>query len=135
MNKKESIDNWLRNDKESYFNLLNERKEDKFNNHLSATKKLNQNLVSITAGQSNRNLIILLMTAQINIIQRLAKTLQPTKLFILSQIQKPQGHSNRPVKKIGLLNFGLLFPSCYLTQIGLMSRLSNFEKYNRPVKY
>ena len=39
MNKKESIDNWLPNDKESYFNFLNELKEDKFNNHLSATKK------------------------------------------------------------------------------------------------
>ena len=39
MNKKESIDNWLRNDKESYFNFLNELKGDKFNNHLSATKK------------------------------------------------------------------------------------------------
>ena len=39
MNKRESIDNWLCNDKESYFNFLNELKEDKFNNHLSATKK------------------------------------------------------------------------------------------------
>ena len=39
LNKKESIDNWLRNDKESYFNFLKELKEDKFNNHLSATKK------------------------------------------------------------------------------------------------
>ena len=39
MNKRESIDNWLHNDKESYFNFLNELKEDKFNNHLSATKK------------------------------------------------------------------------------------------------
>ena len=39
MNKRESIDNWLGNDKESYFNFLNELKEDKFNNHLSATKK------------------------------------------------------------------------------------------------
>ena len=44
--------------------------------------------MSITTGQSNRNLIILLMTAQINIIQRLAETLQPTELFILSQTQK-----------------------------------------------
>ena len=39
MNKRESIHNWLCNDKESYFNFLNELKEDKFNNHLSATKR------------------------------------------------------------------------------------------------